>query len=65
MYVPGYGLGLMADTGGPRSSPYWIDLGYSDEDYVPWSRYIDVYLLAPVPAEVDYLLPTWTPLRGR
>lgn len=65
LFVPGYGLGLMADTGGPRSSPYWIDLGYSDEDYQPWSRYVDVYLLTPLPAQIDYLLPTWTPLRGR
>ncbi len=65
LYVPGYGVGKMADTGGPRSSPYWIDLGYSDEDWVSWSRYVDVYLLTPVPAKVDYLLPEWRPLRNR
>ena len=65
LYVPGYGLGLMADTGGPRSSPYWIDLGYSDADWVSWSGYVDVYLLIPPPAEIDYLLPAWTPLRNR
>jgi len=65
LFVPDYGTGLMADTGGPRSSPYWIDLGYSDEDFVSWSRYVDVYLLTPVPAEINYLLPTWRPLRGR
>lgn len=64
VYVPGYGTGIIADTGGARSSPYWIDLGYSDEDWVSWSRYVDVYLLTPVPAEIDYFLPTWTPLRG-
>jgi len=63
MYVPGYGLGYMADTGGPRSSPYWIDLGYSDEDWVAWHDYVDVYLLAPVPDEINYLLPTWTAIR--
>lgn len=63
MYVPGYGTGIMADTGGARSSRYWIDLGYSDEDYKAWHKYVDVYLLEPIPAEINYLLPTWTPLR--
>ncbi len=64
LYVPGYGRGMMADTGGPRSSPFWIDLGYSDEDFVGWARYVDVYLLPPVPANIPYLLPEWRPLRG-
>ncbi len=64
LYVPGYGRGLMADTGGPRSSPYWIDLGYSDDDFIGWSRYVDVYLLPPVPPNIPYLLPEWRPLRG-
>jgi 3D (Asp-Asp-Asp) domain-containing protein len=64
VYVPGYGTGIIADTGGPRSSPYWIDLGYSDEDWVSWSRYVDIYLLTPVPGDIDYFLPNWTPLRG-
>jgi uncharacterized protein YabE (DUF348 family) len=65
VFVPDYGLGMMADTGGARSTPYWIDLGYSDEDFVSWSRYVDVYLLTPVPANVTYLLPDWRPVRGR
>lgn len=64
LYVPGYGTGVMADTGGPRSSPYWVDLGYSDADWVPWSRYVDVYLLTPVPDDIDYRLPAFTRLRG-
>ncbi|MEO1162222.1 MAG: ubiquitin-like domain-containing protein [Chloroflexota bacterium] len=64
LFVPGYGVGMMADTGGARSSPYWVDLGYSDEDWVGWSQYVDVYLLAPVPAEIDYLLPNFRPMRG-
>jgi uncharacterized protein YabE (DUF348 family) len=64
IYVESYGPGMMADTGGARSSPYWIDLGYSDEDYVSWHRYVDVYLLTPVPANIDYLLPTWRSMRG-
>jgi len=59
LYVPEYGLGVMGDTGGPRGSRYWIDLGYSDEDYVSWHRYTEIYLLTPVPEEIPYLLPTW------
>jgi uncharacterized protein YabE (DUF348 family) len=57
VYVEGYGVGLMADTGGPRRFPLWIDLGYSDEEFRPWSRYVNVYLLTPVPATIDYLIP--------
>jgi resuscitation-promoting factor RpfB len=64
MYVPGYGLGIMADTGGARSSAYWIDLGYSDVDYVSWHQYVDIYLLTPVPENVNYLLPVWQPMNG-
>jgi uncharacterized protein YabE (DUF348 family) len=64
VYVAGYGTGIIADTGGPRSSPYWIDLGYTDEEYVGWSKYVDIYLLAPIPATINYLLPEWTPLRN-
>lgn len=64
VFVPGYGVGMMADTGGARSSPYWVDLGYGDDDWVSWSQYVDVYLLTPIPAEVDYLLPNFTPMRG-
>jgi uncharacterized protein YabE (DUF348 family) len=63
MFVPGYGVGMMADTGGPRSSPYWIDLGYGDEDWVGWHHYVDVYLLTPIPEEINYLLPEWTAIR--
>lgn len=57
MYVPGYGHGFAADTGGPRRSPYWVDLGYTDDDYVGWSRWVDVYLLPPIPDNITYLLP--------
>jgi uncharacterized protein YabE (DUF348 family) len=58
VYVPGYGVGMMADTG-PAHRPLFIDLGYSDDDFVSWSRYVDVYLLAPAPdpAKIQYILP--------
>ncbi len=66
VYVPGYGIGAMADTAGWRSSPYWIDLGYSDDDWVSWGKYVKVYLLTiPDSDKVDYLLPDWTPIRSR
>ncbi len=57
VYVPGYGIGKMADTGA-LTRRLRIDLGYSDEDWVSWSRWVDVYLLAPVPAQIDYILPS-------
>lgn len=57
IYVEGYGVGLAADTGGPRSTPYWVDLGYDDDNYVGWSRWVDLYVLTPVPENVNYLLP--------
>jgi resuscitation-promoting factor RpfB len=56
IYVPGYGVGIAADTG-YTSTPYWIDLGYSDHDYIPWWGWKDVYLLTPVPETINYLLP--------
>lgn len=55
VYVPDYGIGIAADTGGPRRSRLWIDLGYDDFNYVSWSRYVDVYLLAPPPATIPYV----------
>jgi 3D (Asp-Asp-Asp) domain-containing protein len=56
VFVPGYGIGQMADTG-PAYRPMWIDLGYDDANWVSWSRWVDVYLLAPVPENIQYLLP--------
>lgn len=64
IYVEGYGTGMIADTGGRRSSPYWIDLGYSDEDFLGWHRYVDIYLLTPVPPNFPIRIPPFTPLRG-
>lgn len=61
VYVPDYGLGIIGDTGGARRSRYWIDLGYSDADYTSWHRYTEIYLLTPVPADIPYLLPEWSP----
>lgn len=62
VYVPGYGVAFVGDTGsGVRGR--WIDLGYSDGNYVSWSGYVDVYYLTPVPApeDINYLLPDALP----
>ncbi len=48
MYVPGYGYAEAADTGGGVKGR-WIDLGYDDDNYVPWHQYLTVYFLTPVP----------------
>ncbi len=66
VYVPQYGLGVVRDTGaGPRSTAYWIDLGYSDHDWITWGGYTWVYLLGPPPGEINYDLPPWAPVRNR
>ena len=52
VYVAGYGIGSMEDTAAAwyvQQQPLFIDLGYSDADYRPWSKWVDVYLLTPVP----------------
>jgi len=33
VYVPGYGHAVIADVGGGIPGEYWIDLGFSDDDY--------------------------------
>lgn len=57
VYVPGYGIGLAADTGGAIKGRR-IDLGYNDDDLVLWYRWVDVYLLTPVPPpdQISYIL---------
>jgi len=57
LYVPGYGIGVIADVGGGVPGRYWIDLGYSDEDYQPWHQYVTVYFLTPVPSAIPWILP--------
>ena len=62
VYVPGYGVGLAADTGGGINGR-WIDLGYDEGNYQSWWGYVDVYYLTPVPPteNINYLLPTELP----
>ncbi len=56
-YIPGYGIGTVLDTGGGIPGRYWIDLGYSEEDYVSWHQWVTVYFLTPVPANYQVVLP--------
>jgi 3D (Asp-Asp-Asp) domain-containing protein len=62
VYVPGYGIGFAGDTGGGVRGR-WIDLGYDEDEYVPWSGYVDVYYLTPVPSpdDINYLIPQGLP----
>jgi uncharacterized protein YabE (DUF348 family) len=59
VYVPGYGHAVIADVGAGFPGRHWIDLGYSDEDYVPWSQNVTVYFTTPIPPanEILYVLP--------
>lgn len=66
VYVPGYGEGAIRDTGaGPRSTAFWIDLGYGSraqaEAANAHTRYTWVYHLWPPPEKITYILPAWKP----
>jgi uncharacterized protein YabE (DUF348 family) len=56
MYVPGYGEVTAADRGGGVIGR-WIDLGYSDSDYVPWHQWVTVYFLWPPPDNIVWIVP--------
>jgi uncharacterized protein YabE (DUF348 family) len=59
VYIPGYGFASVEDVGGGVPwSTNWVDLGYKEHDYVPWSQNVDVYFLAPAPspANIMYIL---------
>jgi 3D (Asp-Asp-Asp) domain-containing protein len=55
VYIPGYGEGVAGDTGGAIRGKR-IDLGYDDDNLVLWYRWVDVYLLAPVPSRINYVI---------
>ena len=58
LFVPGFGVGIAADTGGGIKR-YHIDLGFDDDNYESWHQWVDLYLLEPVPPERDmtWILP--------
>jgi len=58
LYIPGYGRATVEDVGaGFPDGRYWIDLGWSEEEYQPMTGWVTVYFLTPVPADPVYLLP--------
>jgi len=60
MYVPGYGVGTIADTGAYPYNHNWVDLGYTDEEFDLYAKFIPsitVYLLAPAPPGFTGVLP--------
>ncbi|MGQ9766202.1 MAG: G5 domain-containing protein, partial [Anaerolineae bacterium] len=62
VYVPGYGKAIAGDTGGGVKGK-WIDMGYSDWDYISWHWWTDVYVLAPPPPadKILWVLPNYPP----
>ncbi len=55
VYVPGYGMGVIGDTGLGIPGRRWIDLGYDYENYVPWHQWVTIYFLAPPPPPENIL----------
>jgi uncharacterized protein YabE (DUF348 family) len=55
VYVDGYGSARVGDYG--YIPGFWVDLGYSDADFVNWHRNTTLYFLTPVPANVPWTLP--------
>lgn len=60
VYVPGYGFATAADTGGLIKGRR-IDLCYDEHNLVLWYKWVDVYLLEPIPAasEIHWILPNY------
>lgn len=58
VYVPGYGVGVAGDTGGAIKGRR-IDLGYDEDNLVYWLKWVDVYVLTPVPPpdQIRHVLP--------
>jgi 3D (Asp-Asp-Asp) domain-containing protein len=57
VYIPGYGIASVQDIGAGVPGQYWVDLGYSESDFVNWHQNVTVYFLTPVPANVPLSLP--------
>lgn len=58
MYVPGYGVGFAGDTGAAIKNRR-IDLCFDDDNLESWYRWVDVYLLTPVPpaSQIAWIIP--------
>jgi 3D (Asp-Asp-Asp) domain-containing protein len=53
VYIEGYGIGNACDTGSAITGKR-VDLGYDDNNLQLWYRWVDVYLLTPVPDNIRY-----------
>lgn len=56
LYIPGYGFATVEDACGGCVGKPWIDLGYSDSNYVAWYWWVTVYFLTPVPQNFAFVL---------
>jgi len=57
IYVEGYGVGVIGDMGGSfPDGRAWIDLGYNDNNFEIWNKWVTVYFLGPPPAALPYIL---------
>ncbi len=58
VYVPDYGIACACDTGGAIRGMR-IDLGYDEDNLKLWYRWVDVYVLTPVPPsdQIRYIVP--------
>ena len=58
LYVPGYGVGVAADTGGAIRGNV-IDLAFGDDEEINWTTgWIDIYFLGPGPDPSEIRPPT-------
>jgi 3D (Asp-Asp-Asp) domain-containing protein len=57
VYIPGYGRAVISDIGGGIPGRYWIDLGFTDDDYESWHDWTTLYWLTPPPATIMWVLP--------
>lgn len=59
VYVPDYGNATIEDIGAGIPGRHWIDLAYSDEDYVIRYGWTTLYFLTPVPPldSIPWILP--------
>jgi len=56
VFIPGYGFATIEDIGAGVSGRHWVDLGYTDDDWVSWHHNVTVYFLTPVPANIMWIL---------
>ncbi len=60
LFIPGYGRATIEDVCGGCVGKPWVDLGYTDAQFVTsgdqWGKWVTVYFLTPVPTNIFYTL---------